>query len=162
MFVSTSSRPMRSMVTPSPGSARTRDTGRVAQDQRRAFTAHARLAHLREPPLAAERVVQSALCARIDNFATRFGRVGLIFPPPRSLPPPRGANRTYTGADGVDVEEDDITAQIEQAIAEGRLYGKFRCPRCGMSSNDAAEAAECCRDLGPTLLERVPASRFAR
>lgn len=61
-----------------------------------------------------------------------------------------------------DVEDDEITEQIQQAIAEGRVYGKFRCPRCGMRSNDEQEAADCCEDIGPAAVERVSDSRFLR
>ena len=61
-----------------------------------------------------------------------------------------------------EVEEEEILEQIERAIAEGRVYGKFRCPRCGMRSNDSTEAAECCKDVGPSASERVSDARFSR
>lgn len=50
----------------------------------------------------------------------------------------------------------------DHAISEGRVDGKYRCPRCGMRSKHAAEAAECCKGLGPPSLERVSESRFDR
>ncbi len=46
------------------------------------------------------------------------------------------------------------------AIAEGRVNGKHRCPRCGLRSNTAEEATECCKGIGPSAVERIPHSRF--
>lgn len=51
---------------------------------------------------------------------------------------------------------------IDRAIAEGRVFGKYRCPRCGMRSNVEAEAIDCCKGLGPPALEKVSKARFER
>ena len=60
------------------------------------------------------------------------------------------------------MNDSESASAIERAIAEGRVHGKYRCPRCGMRSDQKSEAEECCRELGPPSLERVSESRFER
>jgi predicted RNA-binding Zn-ribbon protein involved in translation (DUF1610 family) len=56
----------------------------------------------------------------------------------------------------------ESTIATNRAIAEGRVDGKFRCPRCGMRSRLEEEAIDCCKGLGPAALERVSESRYDR
>lgn len=60
------------------------------------------------------------------------------------------------------MNEFEAEAATMRAIQEGRVNGKFRCPRCGMRSNVEAEAQECCRELGPPSSQKVPNARFDR
>lgn len=42
---------------------------------------------------------------------------------------------------------------LEQAYAEGRVDGPYRCPVCGMRYQVAAEAAGCCAMFAPSKPE---------
>jgi hypothetical protein len=65
--------------------------------------------------------------------------------------------------DGTPAEPDaEMSAAMVRAAQEGRIDGKYRCPRCGMRSNIEEEAATCCEELGPPSSERVSDSRFHR
>ena len=75
--------------------------------------------------------------------------------PPEDTVPTRGP--------GVADESDaEVKTAGMRAAQEGRIDGKYRCPRCGMRSNDQEEAATCCAELGPPSTERVSDSRFHR
>jgi hypothetical protein len=60
------------------------------------------------------------------------------------------------------MNEFEAAAATIRAMQEGRVNGKFRCPRCGMRSNVEAEAVDCCKELGPPASQKVPNVRFER
>ena len=56
----------------------------------------------------------------------------------------------------------EAASALDRASAEGRVDGKFRCPRCGMRSALKIDAQKCCEGLGPSALEVVSESRYER
>jgi hypothetical protein len=60
------------------------------------------------------------------------------------------------------MNESEAEAATIRAIEEGRVNGKYRCPRCGMRSHVEAEAQNCCKELGPPASQKVPDARFER
>jgi hypothetical protein len=46
-----------------------------------------------------------------------------------------------------DLSESEAAHAIDRALAEGRVNGRYRCCRCGMRSDSAAEAHDCCIQL---------------
>jgi len=60
------------------------------------------------------------------------------------------------------MNETEAANARDRAIAEGRVHGKYRCPRCGMTSKLKAEAEECCKGLEPSSVELISESRFER
>lgn len=60
------------------------------------------------------------------------------------------------------MNEFEANAATLRAIEEGRLTGKYRCPRCGMRSHDESEARNCCKQIGPPASQKVPDARFDR
>lgn len=50
--------------------------------------------------------------------------------------------------------EREAALAVKNAEREGRINGRYRCARCGMRSNSAQEAAECCDLLAPAYLTR--------
>ena len=53
-----------------------------------------------------------------------------------------------------DLSESEAAIASERAIAEGRVNGRYRCCRCGMRSDSAAEAHNCCIKLAPAGAQR--------
>ena len=60
------------------------------------------------------------------------------------------------------MNDSEASSATDRAIEEGRVHGKYRCPRCGMRSKLKKEAADCCKGLGPPAVDKVSESRFER
>ena len=60
------------------------------------------------------------------------------------------------------MNEFEAAKATSRAVEEGRVHGKYRCPRCGMRSNHKADAMNCCKGLGPPASQRLPDARFER
>ena len=60
------------------------------------------------------------------------------------------------------MNDSEAEAATIRAIKEGRVHGKFLCPRCGMRSNVEAEAMACCEGIGPPASQKICDSRFER
>lgn len=58
------------------------------------------------------------------------------------------------------MNDSEATAATDVAIKEGRVNGKYRCPRCGMRSRIKSDALDCCKGIGPPELELLSEARF--
>ena len=58
------------------------------------------------------------------------------------------------------MNESEANAAMEESLKEGRVNGKYRCPRCGMRNRLKSEALDCCRGLGPPELQLLSEARF--